>query len=107
MRHPDDPEPAADSKAVAALCLGALGALTGVALGGVVPATVALVLARQASAEVADGEGWRTGAPYVLWARRLAWIGIALAIIALVSLVIMRLLDGIDGLEQDFPPGVD
>ncbi len=79
----------------------------GVALGGVVPATVALILARQADAELASGQGWRTGAEYVLWGRRLAWTGVGLAITALVVLVTVLLLDGVDGREQDFPPGVD
>lgn len=107
MRHPDDPDPIPDSKAVAALCLGILGALTGVMLGGAIPATVALVLAGQASSELVDGQGWRTGTGYVLWARRTAWLGIGLAVAASALLVTVLLLQGAGGGQRDFPPNID
>ncbi|MFD0594684.1 hypothetical protein ACFQZ4_21565 [Catellatospora coxensis] len=59
-RDPADPEPVADTKATAAFGLGLLAAVTGLAVGGIVPATIALVLARQAREELHAG---RAGAP--------------------------------------------
>ncbi|GIH04278.1 hypothetical protein Rhe02_23450 [Rhizocola hellebori] len=106
MRHPDDPDIAPNSKAAAAFCLGVLGAATGIMLGGLIPATVALVLARQARADIDAGAGWQTGHRQLKWAHRLAWTGIALAFVAISTLVIVRLLQGAVG-EQDFPPTVD
>ena len=46
MRHPLDPEPVRDSKTTVVLALGVMAALTGPFVGGLVPATLALVLAR-------------------------------------------------------------
>ncbi|WP_020520488.1 hypothetical protein [Catelliglobosispora koreensis] len=107
MRHPDDPDVAPDSKAAAALCLGVLGAVTGFALGGVIPATVALVLARQAGRDMDRSEGWLTGATQVLWARRLAWVGIALAVCSVAVIVALRLFQDAGAGYRDFPPTVD
>ncbi len=106
MRHPDDPDIAPNSKAAAAFCLGVLGAATGFMIGGLIPATVALVLARQARADIDTGAGWLTGHRHLLWAQRLAWTGIALAAIALSALLVFRLLTDLGG-ERDFPPTVD
>jgi hypothetical protein len=105
MRHPDDPDTTPDTKVLAAFCLGVLGATTGLALGGVVPATIALVLTRQGARDLAEGEGWRTGAKYLVWARRLAWLGLGLAGISLAVLVAVRLLE--DATVPDFPSTVD
>jgi len=107
MRHPGDPDTVPDTKVIAAFCLGLLGATTGLALGGVVPATVALVLARQGARELEEGRGWRTGARYLLWARRLAWLGVGLAVMSLVILVVVRLLQDASAGVKDFPPNVD
>jgi (hydroxyamino)benzene mutase len=107
MRHPDDPDTAPDTKAVAAFCLGLLGAATGWVLGGAIPATIALVLAGQGARELREGEGWRTGARFVTWARRLAWTGLGLAVISLVVLVSIHLLQDASAGQQDFPPTVD
>jgi (hydroxyamino)benzene mutase len=106
MRHPDDPDTVPDTKIVAAFCLSVLGATTGLALGGVVPATIALVLARQGGRELEEGRGWRTGARYLAWARRLAWLGLGLAAMSLVILVVVRLLQDSAGVK-DFPPNVN
>lgn len=100
------PDTLVDTKAVAALCLGVLAAATGWALGGIVPATIALVLAGQASSELTEGQGWRTGGHYVLWARRLAWTGLVSAAIALVIVLIIGLWQATTGI-QDFPSTVD
>ncbi|WP_144121748.1 hypothetical protein [Catellatospora sichuanensis] len=106
-RDPADPEPVADSKATAAFGLGLLAAVTGPAVGGIVPATVALALARQAREELQAGEGWRTGAGRVLWAERLAWLGLVLAGLSLVALTVWLFLRGVHFGTQDFPPTVD
>ena len=105
MRHPDDPDTTPDTKVLAAFCLGVLGATTGLALGGAVPATIALILARQGSRDLAEGEGWRTGARFLVWARRLAWLGLGLAVISLAVLVAVWLLE--DAAVPDFPSTVD
>ena len=63
MRHPDDPDIAPNSKAAAAFCLGVLGAVTGLVLGGLIPATIALLLARQARADIDAGAGLAHRAP--------------------------------------------
>ncbi|HZM75135.1 MAG TPA: hypothetical protein VFC19_05375 [Candidatus Limnocylindrales bacterium] len=107
MRHPDDPDITPDTKVVAAFCLGILGATTGLALGGAVPATIALLLARQGARELEEGRGWRTGARYLVWARRLAWLGLGLAAISLATLVAVRLLQDAGANVKDFPPTVD
>ncbi|WP_155374077.1 hypothetical protein [Catellatospora vulcania] len=106
-RDPADPEPVADSKATAAFGLGLLAAVTGLAVGGIVPATIALALARQAREELHTGEGWRTGAGRVLWAERLAWLGLALAALALLALTVWLFLRGVRFGTHDFPPTID
>ena len=106
MRHPDDPDIAPNSKAAAAFCLGVLGAATGLMLGGLIPATVALILARQARCDIDAGAGWQTGHRQIVWAQRLAWTGIALTLIAISTLIIVRLLQGDSG-QHDYPPSVD
>lgn len=67
LRHPLDPDPARATKARAVFALGLLGMLTGLFIGGVVPATVALQLARQARREAYASGGFLTGGA---WLRR-------------------------------------
>jgi|KBSSwiStaDraftv2_1062776.scaffolds.fasta_scaffold1022857_2 hypothetical protein len=107
MRHLDDPDTVLDSKAVAALGLAVLGVLSAVVVAGVVPATIALVLARQAALELATGRGWRTGARQVIWARRLAWAGLGLALVALAVAVAVHVLQDAGVTGRDFPPNVN
>lgn len=107
MRHPDDPDIVSDSKAAAAFCLGVLAAVTGFMVGGLVPATIALVLARQASTDLDTGAGWRAGDRYLHWARRLAWTGIGTAVCAIVLIVVVRLLQDAGTGQRDFPATVD
>jgi hypothetical protein len=106
-RDPADPDPVAAGKATAAFGLGLLAAVTGLAVGGVVPATVALALARQAREDLRTGEGWRTGAGRVRWAERLAWFGLVLAGLSLLALTVFLFLRGVRFGDQDFPPTVD
>jgi hydroxylaminobenzene mutase len=107
VRHSDDPDIVRDSKAVAAFCLAVLGLVTAVLVAGVVPATVALVLARQASLELEAGRGWRTGARHVIWARRLARAALAVAVLALALVVAVRLLQDAGLTDRDYPPNVN
>jgi hydroxylaminobenzene mutase len=107
-RHPLDPDPVRSSKAYGTFALGLVGALTGFFLGGVVPATVGLLLARQARREAYASGGFLTGVAWVRRGERLAWLGIVLAAAALVIASVIGIL-GLAGspAEQDFPPTVD
>jgi (hydroxyamino)benzene mutase len=103
-----DPEPVPSSKARAVLALGVLAFLTGAFVGGVIPATLALILARQVEREAYAAGGYLTGAARVRRGRALAWTGIVLAAATLVVATIAGLLHlaGSAG-GQDFAPGTD
>lgn len=73
LRHPLDPDPVRSTKARAVFALGLVAALTGVFLGGIVPATVALLLARQARREAYASAGYLTGS--ALLRRGSGWPG--------------------------------
>jgi hydroxylaminobenzene mutase len=90
-RHPDDPDPVRASKARAVWWLGLLSVLTGLLVGGIVPATVALALAAAFRREAYPAGGFLTGAAVVRRGERLARIGILLAIIALVTAALIGL----------------
>lgn len=91
-RHPLDPEPAPSTKARAVFALGLVAFLTGALVGGVIPATVALLLARQVRRQAYAAGGYLTGAAWVRRGERLAWAGIVLALTALVVASIAGLL---------------
>ena len=91
-RHPMDPEPAPSTKAKAVFALGVMALLTGALIGGVIPGTIALLLARQVERQAYAARGYLTGSAYVRRGRRLAWTGIILALAALVVAVIAGLL---------------
>ena len=101
-RHPLDPEPVRSSKAVAVFALGVVAVLTGPLIGGVVPATIALLLGRQARREAYAAGGFLTGQARIRQGERLAWIGLALVLTALVVVLIAGLLDW-----AGTPPGTD
>lgn len=107
-RHPMDPEPEPASKSRAVFALGLVGFLTGPFVGGVIPATIALLLARQAAREAYASGGYLTGSAWIGRGRRLAWAGIVLALTALVVATIAGLLHlaGSPG-GPDFAPGTD
>lgn len=92
MRHPLDPDVVPDSKATAVFALGVVAVLTGPLVGGLVPATVALLLARQARTELRAAGGFLTGARRLRTGTSLAWSGIILAAAALVIVAIVGLL---------------
>ncbi|NJP35486.1 hypothetical protein [Micromonospora thermarum] len=107
-RHPLDPDPTRATKARAVFALGLIGALTGLFIGGVVPATVALQLARQARREAYTSGGFLTGAAWLRRGERLAWTGLVLVAVAVVAAVVVgviRLAEAPYG--QDFAPNVN
>ena len=88
--------------------MGLIGALTGLFVGGVVPATLALQLARQARREAYASGGFLTGAAWLRRGERLAWTGLVLVAVSVVTAVVLgvvRLADTPIG--QDFAPDVD
>ncbi|GAB1689285.1 hypothetical protein KRM28CT15_10880 [Krasilnikovia sp. M28-CT-15] len=100
-RHPMDPEPVPSTKARAVFVLGVVALLTGAFVGGVIPATIALLLARQAERQAYLAAGYLTGGRWVRRGRVLAWAGIVLATTTLVVAVIAGLL------HLAGPPGPD
>jgi (hydroxyamino)benzene mutase len=102
-RHPLDPDPARSTKAAAVLALGVAAVVTGPVVGGVVPATLGVVLARQARNDIVAGHGYLTGARHLRIGLTLAWIGIALAATALVIASVIGLISLANGVTQDFP----
>jgi hypothetical protein len=108
LRHPLDPEPVRSTKAATVLALGVIAVLTGPLVGGVVPATIALTLSRQARREAYASGGFLTGAARLRRGERLAWAGLVLAIAAVVVAVVAALLDYASTPPgQDFAPNVD
>jgi hypothetical protein len=103
-----DPDPERATKARAVFALGLVGFLTGAFVGGVIPATVALVLARQAARDAYASRGYLTGSAWIRRGRRLAWSGIVLALVTLVVAAIAGLLH-LAGSPSgpDFAPGTD
>jgi hydroxylaminobenzene mutase len=107
-RHPLDPDPVGSTKSRAVLALGIVAFLTGPLIGGVVPATVALTLARQARRDAYAGGGYLTGATLIRRGERLAWAGLVLVLAALVVALIVALLHWAGSpTGQDFGPNVD
>jgi (hydroxyamino)benzene mutase len=107
MRHPLDPDPVRATKATAVLALGIVGAVTGPLVGGVIPATLALLLARESHRELVAADGFLLGARRVRNGVRLAWAGIVLAIAALVVVMIVGLLTVARQQGHDFAPTVN
>jgi hypothetical protein len=105
-RHPLDPDPVPSSKAGAVLALGIVAALTGVMIGGVVPATVALVLAREVRGDLRTASGFLIGNRRLRTGVRLAWTGIILAMATLVLASIFGLLH-FAAYGRDYAPTVN
>jgi hypothetical protein len=107
-RHPLDPDPVRSTKAYAVFALGLVSALTGLFVGGLVPATVAMLLARQARREAYASGGYLTGSLWVRRGERLAWLGVVLAATAVVAALVIgviRLAGSPAG--HDFAPSID
>ena len=103
VRHPLDPEPVRSTKAAAVLALGIAAVVTGPLVGGIVPGAVGLMLARQASNDILASRGYLTGARHLHTGRIFAWVGIALAVTALVVASVVGILSLAAGAGQDFP----
>lgn len=87
-RHPADPDPTRSTKANAVLVLGVVAVLTGPLIGGVIPALIALLLAREVRADLGTAEGFLLGTRRYERGVALAWTGIVLAIAATVVAVV-------------------
>ncbi len=86
--------------------LGLLGLLLGVFVGGVIPATVALLLARQTARQAYAAGGYLTGSRLIRRGRALAWAGIVVAVAVLVVAAILGLLQLADApTGTHFAPG--
>jgi hydroxylaminobenzene mutase len=105
-RHPLDPDPIPSTKAGAVLALGVVAALTGITIGGVVPATIALFLAREVRADLRGAQGFLIGNRRVRVGVVLAWTGIVLAATTIVVAIIIGLLD-FAGYGRDYAPTVN
>lgn len=107
-RHPLDPDPVRSTKATAVFALGLVAVLTGPFVGGVVPATLALVLARQARREAYESAGFLTGAAWLRRGERLAWAAVLLALATVVAVLVLGVLRFAQTpIGQDFAPTVD
>jgi (hydroxyamino)benzene mutase len=108
VRHPADPQPVRASKARAVWWLGLFSVVTGPLVAGLVPATVALVLAGQFRREAYHAEGFLTGAAQARRGEWLAWSGIALAIVAVATAAMIGLFHAASAPPAPtFPPHVD
>ena len=109
VRHPLDPDVARSSKAGVVLTLGIVAALTGALVGGAIPATIALIIARAGRADLIASGGYLTGGRTIRTGVRLAWLGIILAAAAIVAAAIIGIfhLAASDGAPQHFAPGTD
>jgi hypothetical protein len=109
VRHPLDPDPARSSKAGAVLALGIMAAVTGFFVGGLIPATLALLMARDSRREMIAARGYLTGGRRLRVGTTLAWVGIVLAATAIVLAAIVGLLHmaGGSGGGRNFGPNVN
>lgn len=89
MRHPEDPDPVESTKVVAALTLAVLAVVFSPFVGGVIPALAALMLARQAEADIRASEGFLLGAGKLPRIRRLSWIAVGIAAAVVVALLLV------------------
>jgi (hydroxyamino)benzene mutase len=107
VRHPLDPDPARSSKASAILGLGVLAVVTGPVIGGVIPAALALLMARETRRDLVAADGFLLGTRRMRNGIRLAWAGIVLAIASLIAVTIMGLLHYARSRGTDFAPTVN
>jgi hypothetical protein len=92
LRHPLDPDIRTSTKATGVLALGITGLLLMFCVGGAVPASLALALARSARAELDESEGFLTGDRALRAGVLMSWIALAGSIIVLVVFLIVVLL---------------
>jgi (hydroxyamino)benzene mutase len=107
-RHPMDPQPVRSTKAAAVFALGVVALLTGPFVGGLVPATLALLMARDARREAYAAGGFLTGAAWLRRGERLAWTGLVLAAAIVVAAVVIGIVRvARTPIGQDFAPTID
>lgn len=88
--------------------LGLIAVLTGPFVGGVVAATLALMLARQARREAYASGGYLTGTAWLRRGERLAWAGLVLAATTIVAAAVIGVVHLADlPAGQDFAPTFD
>jgi hypothetical protein len=92
LRHPLDPEVQPSTKASAVLFLGVVAVAMMLCVGGVVPAILALGLARTARAELRASQGFLTGEKLVRAGIVLSWIAIAVSTALVVGAVVYLLI---------------
>ncbi|HEX6076465.1 MAG TPA: hypothetical protein VFZ32_14520 [Micromonosporaceae bacterium] len=92
VRHPQDPDPVRATKARGVLALGIVALCTAVTVGGIIPALLALAMARRCRAEMREARGFLTGGRLLLVGERLAWIAIVVVATVLVILAISGVL---------------
>ncbi|ASW53527.1 hypothetical protein [Plantactinospora sp. KBS50] len=103
-----DPDPVRSSKAPTVFALGLVAMLTGLFVGGVVPATLTLLLARQARRQAYASGGYLTGAALLRRGERLAWIGLTLAATTVVLALIVAILHFVATAgTRDYAPSVN
>jgi hypothetical protein len=88
VRHPDDPEPVESTKVVAARLLAAIGIALSPFVGGAIPALIALMLARQAEADIRASEGFLLGASRLPLVRRLSHIALVISALVVVAVLL-------------------
>ncbi|WP_213453136.1 hypothetical protein [Rhizomonospora bruguierae] len=108
VRHPLDPDPIRSTKAGAVFALGLAALLTGAFVGGLIPGTLALLLAREARHQAYAAKGYLTGARWIRRGEILAWIGLVLGVATLTVAVIIGLFTWAAAPPgQDFAPGTN
>jgi hypothetical protein len=108
VRHPLDPDPIPSTKALAVLALGIVAAVTGFFIGGLIPATLALLLARDARREMSAARGFLAGGRRIRIGVALAWVGIVLAACAVVAATVVGLLHAAGGSgSANYAPNVN
>jgi (hydroxyamino)benzene mutase len=90
-RHPADPDPARASKATAVFALGVVALLTGPFVGGLIPAVIGLLLAREVRTDLHAAQGFLVGTRRYERGVTLAWTGIVLALTTIVIAIVRGL----------------
>jgi len=93
VRHPEDPEPVESTKLVAARLLAGIGVALSPFVGGAIPALIALMLARQAEADIRSSEGFLLGASRLAATRRMAWAALGIAGAVVIAALLLWVLD--------------
>ena len=92
QRHPLDPDPVPSTKAVAVQWLGILALVLSPVLAGAVPAALALLMARETTAQMRASEGFLTGVRALHLGVRLARLALLVAVAVVVVGVVIALL---------------